>query len=107
MPVIVPYAYERCGVLMAHSIKLRAMRFVHASLMRYCVFQEVKSMTLSIATLKAMIHEYHGFPLSDEELDRIRPELDTYLAEAEQLRELELANVLSARLLHVDEGGQA
>jgi hypothetical protein len=63
-------------------------------------------MTLSIATLKAMIHEYHGFPLSDEEFERIRPELETYLAEAEQLRELELANVLSARLLHVDEGGQ-
>jgi hypothetical protein len=86
---------------------LRAMRFVHASLMRHRVFQEVKSMTLSIATLKAMIHEYHGFPLSDEELERIRPELESYLAEAEQLRELELANVLSARLLHVDEGGQS
>jgi len=64
-------------------------------------------MTLSIATLKSMIHEYHGFPLSDEELEWIRPELDNYLAEAEQLRELELANVLSARLLHVDEGGQS
>jgi hypothetical protein len=63
-------------------------------------------MTLSIATLKAMIHEYQGFPLSDEELERIRPELDSYLAEAEPLRELDLANVLSARLLHADEGGQ-
>ena len=33
-------------------------------------------MPLSIATLKAMIHEYHGFPLSDEELERLRPEAD-------------------------------
>ena len=64
-------------------------------------------MRLSIATLKAMIHDYHGFPLSDEELERIRPELESYLAEAEQLRELDLANVLSARLLHADEGGQS
>jgi hypothetical protein len=63
-------------------------------------------MPLSIATLKAMIHDYHGFPLSDEELERIRPELESYLAEAEQLRELDLATVLSARLLHADEGGR-
>jgi hypothetical protein len=63
-------------------------------------------MPLSIATLKAMIHDYHGFPLSYEELERIRPELESYLAEAEQLRELDLANVLSARLLHADEGGR-
>jgi hypothetical protein len=53
-----------------------------------------------------VIHDYHGFPLSDEELERIRPELESYLAEAEQLRELDLANVLSARLLHADEGGR-
>ena len=32
-------------------------------------------MPLSIATLKAMIDEYHGYSLSDEELERIRPEL--------------------------------
>ena len=63
-------------------------------------------MPLSIATLKAMIQEYHGYPLSDEELERIRPELDSYLAEVEQLRELDLADVLSARLLRADEGGQ-
>jgi hypothetical protein len=64
-------------------------------------------MTLSVATLKAMIREYHGFSLSDEELERIRPELESYLAEAEILRELDLANVMSARLLHANEGGQS
>jgi hypothetical protein len=63
-------------------------------------------MPLSLATLKAMIHDYHGFPLSDEELERIRPELDRYVAEAEALRDLDLAHVLSARLLHADEGGR-
>ena len=64
-------------------------------------------MTLSIATLKAMIQEYHGFHLSDEELERIQPELESYIAEAERLRELDLAHVMSARLLHADEGGQS
>jgi hypothetical protein len=64
-------------------------------------------MTLSVATLKAMIQEYHGIPLTDEEIERIRPELEAYLAAAEQLRELDLSDVLSARLLHADEGGQS
>jgi Asp-tRNA(Asn)/Glu-tRNA(Gln) amidotransferase C subunit len=84
-----------------------ALQGMHARLMCHPSSQEVKGMTLSIATLKAMIHEYHGFHLSDEELERIRPELESYLAAVEQLRELDLANVLSARLLHVDEGGQS
>jgi hypothetical protein len=64
-------------------------------------------MPLSIATLKAMIHDFHGIPLSDEELERIRPELESYLAEVEQLRELDLSRVLSARLLHASEGGRS
>jgi hypothetical protein len=64
-------------------------------------------MALSPETLKAMIRDYHGFHLSDEELERIRPELESYLAEAEGLRELDLANVMSARLLRADEGGQS
>jgi hypothetical protein len=64
-------------------------------------------MTLSAETLKAIIRDYHGFELTDEELERIRPELDSYLAEAERLRELELSTVMSARLLHAQEGGEA
>jgi hypothetical protein len=94
-------------IQVAAGAKRRAARRVRAGLRCQLLAQEVKRMTLSIATLKAMIHEYHGFPLSDEELERIRPELESYLAEAELLRELDLANVLSARLLHVDEGGQS
>jgi hypothetical protein len=66
---------------------------------------EVKGMALSTETLKAMMRDYHGLQLSDEELERIRPELDDYLAAIEPLRELDLSNVLSARLLRADEGG--
>jgi Asp-tRNA(Asn)/Glu-tRNA(Gln) amidotransferase C subunit len=64
-------------------------------------------MGLSTATLKAMIRDYQGFELSDEELERIRPELEQYLAAVEQLRELDLSNVVSARLLRAHEGGQS
>jgi hypothetical protein len=64
-------------------------------------------MTLSVETLKAIIREYQGFELSDEELERVRPELESYLAEAERLQELDLSTVMSARLLRAQEGGKA
>ena len=62
-------------------------------------------MPVSKETLKAMIREFNGFELSDAELDLIAPELNNYLAEVEKLRELDLSNVLSGRLLKADEGG--
>ena len=62
-------------------------------------------MALSNETLKAMIRDYGGFDLTDEELELIRPELEFYLAEVEKLGELDLSDVLSGRLLRADEGG--
>jgi hypothetical protein len=62
-------------------------------------------MPVSKDTLRAMIRDFHGFELSDSELDLIEPELNNYLAEVEKLRELDLSNVMSGRLLNVDEGG--
>lgn len=61
-------------------------------------------MVLTHETLKAMIREYQGFPLSDEELERLRPELENYCRAVEQLRALDLAAVFSGRLLRVQEG---
>ena len=43
-------------------------------------------MAISNETLKAMIRDFHGFELSDEELHLIRPELDGYLAAIEKPR---------------------
>ena len=68
--------------------------------------EEEESMALSLDTLKAMMRDYQGVPLSDAELELIRPELDTYLAALDALRDLDLSQVLSARLLRVQEGGQ-
>ncbi len=64
-------------------------------------------MALSRETLKAMIRDYQGFELSDEELERVRLELDSYLAEVERLRELDLSHVVSGRLLRAHEGGNS
>lgn len=64
-------------------------------------------MSVPDETLKAMIRDFHGFELSDDELELIRPELDSYLDEIERLRDLDLSRVFSGRLLSVDEGGAA
>lgn len=64
-------------------------------------------MAIPHETLQAMIRSYNGFALTDEELERVRPELDTYLREVEKLRDLELSRVMSSRLLRAQEGGQS
>ena len=63
-------------------------------------------MPVSKDTLKAMIHEYGGIPLSDEELDLVTPEVESYLKEVGQLRDLDLSAVMSGRLMRADEGGE-
>lgn len=60
-------------------------------------------MDLSNETLKAMIAAYGGIPLSDAELELVRPELENYVAAAEQVRALDLSAVFSGRLLRVAE----
>jgi hypothetical protein len=62
-------------------------------------------MAVSKETLKAIIRDYHGFDLSDEEMELLRPELENYMAAVEKLRELDLSNTMSSRLLRVKEGG--
>jgi len=64
-------------------------------------------MTISTETLKAMIRDYKGFELSDEELELVRPELESYLAEVELLKELDLSGLMSSRLLRAKEGSEA
>jgi len=60
-------------------------------------------MALSLETLRAMIRDYRGVPLSDDELERVRPELENYQRAAEQLRGLDLSAVFSSRILRVQE----
>ena len=64
-------------------------------------------MAISTETLRAMIRDFRGFELSDEELELVRPELESYLAEVEKIRELDLASVMSSRLLRAKDGGDS
>ena len=66
----------------------------------------VDGMAISRDTLKAIIRDYHGFEMSDDELDLVRPELESYMNEIEKLRDLDLSNVMSARLMRAQEAGE-
>ena len=62
-------------------------------------------MSISKETMQAIIREYGGFELSDEELDLVRPEVDGYLEAMAATADLDLADVMSSRLLRAAEGG--
>ncbi|MEE3166425.1 MAG: hypothetical protein VX654_02815 [Chloroflexota bacterium] len=64
-------------------------------------------MPIEKETMKAMIRDFHGFEISDEELDLVAPALNGYLADVEMLRDLDLSDVMSGRLVHADEGGES
>ena len=63
-------------------------------------------MPIEKETMKAMIRDFHGFEISDDELDLVAPALNGYLADVEMLRDLDLSDVMSGRLIHADEGGE-
>ena len=56
-------------------------------------------MSVPNETLKAMIRDYNGLELSDEELELVRPELETYFSELEKLESLDLSDAFSGRLM--------
>ena len=60
-------------------------------------------MSISDETLKAMIRDYNGLELSDDELKLVRPELDYYLDELKKLDALDLSDAFSSRLLRFPE----
>jgi len=98
------------STLPGHSCLARLVAFqigLVYTLPRITPSLEAKAMAISKDTLKAMIRDFHGFELSDSEMDLILPELDAYLSELEKLRELDLSKVMSSRLIKADEGGQA
>ena len=62
-------------------------------------------MGISKETMRAIIREYGGFELSDEELDLVQPEVDSYLEAVAGTADLDLSGVMSSRLLRAAEGG--
>ena len=63
-------------------------------------------MSISNETLKAMIRDYNGVELSDEELSLVRPELDIYCTELEKLEFLDLSDSFSGRLMQLPDESQ-
>lgn len=63
-------------------------------------------MPVSDETLRRIVAEYGGFELSDAELALVKPELESYLSELQNLRDLDLSDVPSARLLRAAEGAE-
>ena len=64
-------------------------------------------MPISDETLNRIIAEYGGFELSAEELELVKPELGNYLTELQNLRDLDLSDIMSSRLLRAAEGAEA
>ena len=64
-------------------------------------------MPISDETLNRIIAEYGGFELSPEELELVKPELENYLTELQNLRDLDLSDVMSSRLLRPADGGES
>lgn len=62
-------------------------------------------MGISNETMQAIIREYGGFELSDEELDLVQPEVNGYLEAMAGIADLDLIDVMSSRLLRAAEGG--
>jgi hypothetical protein len=73
--------------------------------LRYEHDSQAREMKMSIPneTLKAMIRDYNGIELSDEELELVSPELESYFAELKKLEDLDLSDVFSGRLMHIPE----
>ena len=63
-------------------------------------------MAVDEETLKAIARDFSGFELSDKELEQVLPAIESYLSELDLLRELDLSDVMSGRLLRSQEKGE-
>ena len=59
-------------------------------------------MSTSKEDLVRMLREIGGPELSDAELEQLLPHVQFYQEQSEKLRQLDLRNVLSARLMRAD-----
>jgi hypothetical protein len=61
-------------------------------------------MKISPDTLRAMLNEFGGISMSDDELERVAPVVEAFVAEFSRLAELDLADIDSALQMHADDG---
>jgi hypothetical protein len=63
-------------------------------------------MLISDETLQAIIRDYQGFELTDEELALVKPEVESYLSELALWDDLDLSAAISSRLIRVPHEGE-
>jgi hypothetical protein len=61
-------------------------------------------MKITPATLRAMLDEFGGIPMSEEELKQVTPVVEAFVAEFSRLGELDLGDIDSALQMHADDG---
>ncbi len=62
-------------------------------------------MSISPETLRAILRDYDGISMSDEELEKVAPAVSAFVAEFSRLSELDLATEFSALQMRADDGG--
>ena len=63
-----------------------------------------KRKTISVPSLRAILDEFGGVPMSDEELNEAVPVVEAFVSEFSRLEELELGEIDSALQMHADDG---
>ena len=64
-------------------------------------------MPISKEGLRHMLKEIDGPELSNGELEQLLPHVQAQQEQIDELRRLDLGNILSARLMRADDGGRA
>ena len=59
---------------------------------------------VSPETLRAILNDFGGIPMSDEELEKVAPVVAAFLAEFSRLDDLDLSDVDSAVQMRADDG---
>ncbi|MFT7459251.1 MAG: hypothetical protein ACI909_001928 [Planctomycetota bacterium] len=59
---------------------------------------------VSPETLRAILNDFGGIPMSDEELEKVAPVVAAFVAEFSRLDDLDLSDVDSAVQMRADDG---
>ena len=59
---------------------------------------------ISAGTLRAILDEFGGISMTDDELEKVAPVVAAFVAEFSRLDELDLADIDSALQMHADDG---
>ena len=60
-------------------------------------------MKITPATLRAMLDEFGGIPMTEEELNQVAPVVEAFVSEFSRLGELDRGDVDSALQMHADD----